>query len=208
MPKPQSQLCRGPRPERRTRRGRAGVTIATLLALAVAGQPDAARSQQAGDAGVQGNAGLQVAGLEGQDEAIIAHLSAVIQFYRTVTQPMQKAGEPNDVVYRDQAVAQAAAIGGFAFQSAKAEAPLIEAASGEAAPGADGTDEQQRIQNSMAGIEKRIKDLEEREKAIDRQMAVADARKAAALESQKDQVQAALELSYAIRDALHRVAAT
>ncbi len=208
MPKPQSQLCRGPRPERRTRRKRAGVTIATLLALAVAGQPDAARSQQAGDAGAQGNAGLQVAGLEGQDEAIIAHLSAVIQFYRTVTQPMQKAGEPNDVVYRDQAVAQAAAIGGFAFQSAKAEAPLIEAASGEAAPGADGTDEQQRIQNSMAGIEKRIKDLEEREKAIDRQMAVADARKAAALESQKDQVQAALELSYAIRDALHRVAAT
>jgi hypothetical protein len=182
---------------------RAGVTIAALLTLAVAGQPDAARSQQAPNAGLQGDAGLQ-----GQDGAIIAHLSAVIQFYRTVNQPLQKAGEPNDVVYRDQAVAQAAAIGGFAFQSATAEAPLIEGAAGEAAPGAEGTDEQQRIQNSVAGIEKRIKDLEEREKAIDREMAVADPRRAAALQSQKDQVQAALELSNAIRDALHRVATT
>jgi len=55
---------------------------------------------------------------------IVAHLNSVIQFYRASTQPIQKAGEPNDVVYRDQAAVLSAQVATFAFQSAKAEAEV------------------------------------------------------------------------------------
>src|ERR1700761_1644392 len=44
---------------------------------------------------------------EAQRAAVIAHLNAAIQFYRSVNQPIQRAGEPNDVIYRDQAVSLA-----------------------------------------------------------------------------------------------------
>src|ERR1700753_2640066 len=43
---------------------------------------------------------------------ILAHLNTVIQFYRASMQPIQKAGEPNDIVYRDQAVALSSQVAG------------------------------------------------------------------------------------------------
>lgn len=155
-----------------------------------------ARSQQAPDSGVQA-----------QGPAIIAHLSSVIQFYRAVREPIQKAGEPNDVVYRDQAVAVAAQIAGFAFQSAKAEAAVIgrDEASAQASSAGAGSNEQQRIEATAANVETRISDLEAREAELDRQIAGASLRNAAALRSQKQQVHAALELANAMKDALHRI---
>lgn len=192
IPEPTSQI-----PMRRWhRRLPAGLAVTAVLALQFLMQSDSARSQQAANTE-----------LEGQGNAVIAHLSAVIQFYRTVNQPIQTAGEPNDVVYREQAIAQASRIGSFAFQSAKAEAALIEG--NVAQTGAAESDEQQRIQSSQTANEEKIHDLDQREKALDRQIASAtNAKTAAALESQKEQVHAALDLAYAIQEALRRIVET
>ena len=138
-----------------------------------------------------------------QSQAIIRHLNSVIQFHRTVHEPIQKAGEPNDVVYRDQAVAQASQIAGFAFQSAKAEAALLSGQNPQAA--APQSSDQQRMQASQARAEQRITDLRQRLAVLDRQIAAAPARKLEELQTQRNQLQAALDLSMAMKDALEKI---
>src|ERR1700728_4516680 len=91
------------------------VFAATLLAGSAVTQY-AAHGQQAASASFDRAA---------RSRDILAHLNPVIQFYRASMQPIQKAGEPNDIVYRDQAVALSSQVAGYAFQSAKAEATLM-----------------------------------------------------------------------------------
>src|ERR1700722_9490843 len=85
-----------------------------------------------------------VPGIEARSRDIVTHLNSVIQFYRTSTQPLQKAGEPNDVVYRDQAVALSSQVADFAFQSAKAQAAILPRSQTDQASSAGS--EQQRMQ--------------------------------------------------------------
>lgn len=161
----------------------------------------------------------QVPGLDvkAQEQAITVHLNRVIQFYRALTQPIQKAGEPNDVVYRDQAVAEAAQIANLAFQSAKAEAAILDGSitgpqtgspvgskSSPGAPGAAADQRQQKLRATEQDIETRISDLKAREAALDDQIPVARPKALAALQSEKKQVQAALDLAYAMRDAMQK----
>jgi small-conductance mechanosensitive channel len=167
------------------------MAVSGLLLVGVLIRPDSARSQAA-----------QNAGLQDQGPAIIRHLDGTLQFYRTVNEPIQRAGEPNDVVYRDQAIAQAVQVGKLAFQSATAEAALIGAGTTAAT---QESDQQQRIQAVEASNTQQIHDLEAREKVLDQQIANANSRTAGALQAQKEQVHAALELDYAIRDALNRI---
>lgn len=141
---------------------------------------------------------------ESTSRAIINHLNSVIQFYRTLAQPIQKSGEPNDIVYRDQAATQSGQIASFAFQSAKAEAALIQ----RAHPGASavsGSNEQQRMETMEASVEARIADLQQRIEALDHQIPAAKPSAVAALVSQKKQLQSALELNLAMKDALARI---
>lgn len=141
-----------------------------------------------------------------QGPAVMAHLNSVIQFYRNVSQPIQKAGEPNDVVYRDQTITQASQIAEFAFQSAKAQASLMAAyRTATGSPTASGPTEQQRLQTAETNAEARITGLQARETAIERQLLSAKPREVAALLSQRKQVQAALELAVAMKDALQRI---
>lgn len=151
----------------------------------------------------------QLAGLnaEAQGHAILAHLSSVIQFYRTINQPIQKAGEPNDVVYRDQALSLAAQMADYAFQSARAQAALLAAAGSKGQPSSSApiSNEQQRMQASEATAQQRISDLEAREAALDKQIVGARPGAVAALEAQKRQLQEALDLAKAMQDALGRI---
>lgn len=135
--------------------------------------------------------------------AIIAHLNAVIQFYRSVNQPIQRAGEPNDVIYRDQAVAEASQIARYAFQSARAEAQLLAEDYGQGAGPPLQSGEQQRIQTARAQVQQRIAALRTRLAIVDRE--IATARTAASLRKQRQQLQAALDLSSAMNDALGRI---
>ena len=57
---------------------------------------------------------------------ILAHLGAVLRYYRSVTgAPLQKVGEPSDVLYSEQATAQATEAARTAFLSARSEAALL-----------------------------------------------------------------------------------
>ncbi len=195
--KPKSEAGRSVRGERWRRRTQAWPAVTALLLLGLVGLSDAGVAQS-------GVPPAPLPGLKAQDGAILGHLNAVIQFFRMVNEPVQKAGEPSDVVYREQAIAQAAQIGQLAFESAKAEAALIAGGDGTSAGG----DEQQRIQAAIAANQQRIQDLEEQEKTLDRQIAEASGGAAARLQQEKNQVHAALDLAHAIEGALHRIAET
>lgn len=138
---------------------------------------------------------------------IVAHLNSVIQFYRTATQPLQKAGEPNDVVYRDQAVSLSSQIADFAFQSAKAQAALLARSLGapSSSPNGPALSEQQRRQATESNAEKQITDLQAREGDLDKQIASAKPQAVAALEAQRKQLQGALDLANAMKDALQKI---
>jgi small-conductance mechanosensitive channel len=138
---------------------------------------------------------------------ILAHLNSVIQFYRTSTQPIQKAGEPNDIVYSDQATLLSSQIAGFAFQSAKAEAALMAGYQARHAASADPSSigEQQRTQSTEERTVKQISDLQAREAALEKQIAAAKPRALAALQAQRKQVQDALDLTNAMKDALQKI---
>jgi small-conductance mechanosensitive channel len=140
---------------------------------------------------------------------IVAHLNSVIQFYRTSTQPLQKAGEPNDVVYRDQAASLSSQIADFAFQSAKAQAALLSKSQSNqsGAPSGSALSEQQRRQATEANVEDQISALQAREAALGKQIASANPQAAAALEAQRKQVQGALDLANAMKDALQKIVA-
>jgi small-conductance mechanosensitive channel len=140
-----------------------------------------------------------------QEQAILAHLSAVIQFYRSTAEPIQKAGEPNDVVYRDQAIAQSAQIAQFAFDSAKAEAAFLTGGKGTGEQAAPASGQQQRLQDLLVGVNQRIAELTKQEADLDRQIAGARPRGLPALQTRKQQLQAALDLSSTMRDALGRI---
>jgi len=138
---------------------------------------------------------------------ILAHLDSVIQFYRASTQPIQRAGEPNDVVYRDQAVTQSTQIAAFAFQSARAEAALLAKSTNQTGgqPESATSNEQQRMQAAESNVENRIDDLRTREEALEKKTATAKPRDVAALEAQKNQIAESLKLSEAMKDALQKI---
>ena len=142
-----------------------------------------------------------------RSQDIVAHLNSVIQFYRASTQPIQKAGEPNDVVYRDQAVDLSAQIASFAFQSAKAEATMMpgRVASQATMPASAASDQQQRIQSTEDTIENQIRALQARQADLEKQISVAKPQALKALQAERQQVQGALDLSSAMKDAMQKI---
>jgi small-conductance mechanosensitive channel len=181
---------------------RAGVLLTGICLLSIAGlcgRQNFALSQQAPSS---------LPGVQVKSGTIVAHLNSVIQFYRSSTQPtIQKAGEPNDVVYRDQAAALSAQVAQFAFQSAKAEAALT--AAGPGAAGAQGaatsTEQQQKMQALAGNVERQIGDLEAREVAAKKQIATAKQANVPALQAQEKQIEGALGLANAMNDALKKI---
>jgi small-conductance mechanosensitive channel len=142
-----------------------------------------------------------------RSQNLVTHLNSVIQFYRASTQPIQKAGEPNDVVYRDQAVDLSAQIASFAFQSAKAEATMMPGSVTNQAttPASPASGQQQRIQSTEENIENQIRALQARQSDLDKQIAVAKPQALGALQAQRQQVQGALDLSNAMKDAMQKI---
>ena len=144
--------------------------------------------------------------VEARRAAILDHLGDVIQFYQATRQPIQTAGEPNDVVYRDQATELAAQVAEYAFQSAKAQAAYMAAHQGGANAGAgDAAGEQQKLQAAAANVDGQITDLKNQLTAIDQQIAVAKPKNVAGLEAQKKNLEGALDLTNAMKEALGKI---
>ncbi len=152
-------------------------------------------------------AGFDVAA---RSHEVLTHLNAVIRYYRfaiSPAEPVQKVGEPSDLLYREQAIADATQAAQYAFQSGSAEATLLQAyakrtGTQTAAP-ADG--EAQRLQTYRSSIADRTNALRDQQKTVEAALTHAKRSQVAALEQQKEELDGALELNMAMSDALGKV---
>ena len=150
----------------------------------------------------------QAIDVEARTRDLRDHLGDVIQFYQLTRQPIQTAGEPSDVVYRDQATDLAVQIAQYAFQSAKAQAAYLAVYQGSAGTnpeGSQGGTEQQRMQAAATNVETQIADLKSQLAAIDQQIAVAKPKDLAGLQARKKELEGALDLTNAMKDSLGKI---
>ena len=144
--------------------------------------------------------------VQARSRDVLAHLSAIIRFYRVSLTPIQKVGEPSDLLYREQSVNQAARTGELAFESARAEALLLTTYTRRAGASPEkGEGEAQHLTNTKATVAERLAELKAQDKALDEQLLRARAKDVPAIEEQKQQVAGAIELNTAMNEALGRI---
>ena len=148
--------------------------------------------------------------VEARDAAVLSHLDAVVRIFRLAVAPIQKVGEPSDMLYRDQALAQSSQIAALAFESSRAEAALLssfEKQSGtQAALPAEG--EAQKLQAAHVNITQRLTDLSARLQEIQQRLPSANSRQRAALQEQQEETEGGIQLYQAMSDAMRKIAAT
>ncbi|MFT4113767.1 MAG: mechanosensitive ion channel protein MscS, partial [Silvibacterium sp.] len=141
---------------------------------------------------------------------IITHLNAVLRFYRASSVPVQKVGEPNDIVYRDQTVSMAMQAANLAFQSAKAEATLLadyDKHHGNASAVAEGS-EVERLQEAKTRVTGQQATLKASIEALNQQLNSGRVKNVAALQAQLKGEQESLDLANAMQDAIEKIMAT
>lgn len=138
-----------------------------------------------------------------RNKQILDHLNAVLRYWRQAESPMQKVGEPSDLIYRNQAVDDAAGIAADAFLSAQAEAALLQPYE-QNTPAAQPS-QTQRIQSMRIEVAQRLASLKLQQSLLLRQSAVARGARAQKIQQQLQQTQGELELNNAIADALVRL---
>jgi len=171
---------------------------ARSVVRAQAAKPQQANSQPAAPAPVPAS------DVAARSKAIVAHLNAVLRLYRDSQAPIQKVGEPSDLVYRDQAVSLAMQVARYAFQSATAEAALMEP-SGQETQAAAGS-QAQRLEQTRKTVAQQITQLKAQDAELMRRIAVASGRRLAELKQQQQEVEGELELQSAMDDALGKIA--
>jgi small-conductance mechanosensitive channel len=149
-----------------------------------------------------------------QSTAILAHLNDILRLYRAATVPVQKTGEPSDVLYAEQDQTEVTQIAQLAFQSAANEAALLVKAdpAGMAAansttpqPKATTQAETQRLAALRASTQAQITTLQAQSDALTTQLAHATDAERALIEQQQQQIGGELELQQATAQALDRV---
>lgn len=142
-----------------------------------------------------------------RSKVVLGHLSEVIRYYRMMVTPIQKTGEPSDMLYAEQAQSTATQIAQLAFQSARGEAGLlarIQIMPGHpAAPDSEG--EAQRLRNLQFRVNQHIRDLQAKSDDLKKQSATARPKSRDAIQAQLDSLQGQLELAKAESQALTKV---
>lgn len=148
------------------------------------------------------------------------HLNAILRFYRTATVPMQKVGEPSDVLYAEQSDSEATQIAVLAFQAARNEAALlarvpgaasVKGLSGATGPQAGAADtgqaqsQAERINTIRLQAQERLSNLQQQSADLTQQLAKANGSRRATLQQQQSQLQGGIELQQAMVDALGRI---
>ncbi|HXS12421.1 MAG TPA: mechanosensitive ion channel family protein [Acidobacteriaceae bacterium] len=150
--------------------------------------------------------------VKAQSQLILQHLSHILRYYRAATTKIQKAGEPSDILYAEQAKAQATQIAQLAFQSARNEAALltrVNAPAGGAPAAQEATGAQpanQRIAAARARIMSQIAALQAVDAANDAAIAHSNARTRAPLLQKQEQIDGEFKLLQATLDAVNRIA--
>ena len=145
---------------------------------------------------------------------ILQHLNGVLRFYRTAVAPVQKVGEPSDVLYAEQSATQALDMARVAFQAAENEAALLGKVAGASADGGSGLatstpedgSEAQRLSATQAQTQAKLTALLAQQAGLQAQIAKARGSAAAVLQQQEQQLEGGLELQRAMVAALGNVA--
>ena len=131
------QPARGPvtvfttKPHNHSNSPLAGSLLAALFAFGIgtacaqsnsAKTPPAAAPQAAAPAPATNTSGIDVAA---RSQLLTSHLNSVLVLLRQASSPVQKVGEPSDLLYHEQVLAQIQQASVLAFQAAKAEATLL-----------------------------------------------------------------------------------
>ena len=144
--------------------------------------------------------------VESRSKQILAHLSEVIRYYRMAVVPIQKMGEPSDMLYAEQAQSEATQAAQLAFQSARDEAALLaRVEGGPSGATATAPAETSRLTTSVRAVDAQLIQLQAQDQALDQQIAKAPAKARAALLLQKEDVEGQLELAQASSQALQKV---
>ena len=142
-----------------------------------------------------------------RSKALLEHLSQVIRYYRMTTTPIQKIGEPSDMLYAEQAETTATQVAQLAFQAGRDEAALL--ARVQSAPNAANSSsapqEAQRLRSEQLRVSQQIADLQNASDNLNQQLAKASTSSRANLRVQLDQVNGQLELAEAGSQALVKV---
>jgi small-conductance mechanosensitive channel len=145
------------------------------------------------------------------NEAVIAHLNAILKLYRSAAVEIQTGGNPSDVIYQETEKSLVAEAVQLAFQSAKAEAVAIRAAEKSASTsGGAGSATQSTVQGAAqieAKNNARIAEVQSKIQDLDKQIAAAPKSKRALLLSQKQALQGELTLDQAVADVIQKRAA-
>lgn len=157
------------------------------------------------------NTGIDV---KAQGQAILAHLSEILRFYRSATTKIQKAGEPSDILYAEQSKSQATQVAQLAFESARNLSALLTRVNApvmsvpETQPteaNASTAPQSQRIAAAKARVTNQVAALQQQNAQITSQLAHANAKTRPALLQKQEQLQGGLELEQAILQALNQV---
>ena len=141
-----------------------------------------------------------------RSKQILAHLSEVIRYYRMTIVPVQKTGEPSDILYEEQAQTEATQAAQLAFQSARDEATLLSRVeAGQPGMASAPQAEDSRLNSSVRTVVTQLTQLQAQDQALDQQIAKAPAKARAALRLQKEDTEGQLELAKASYEALTKV---
>jgi small-conductance mechanosensitive channel len=145
--------------------------------------------------------------VEERSKQILQHLSEIIRFYRLTATPVQKIGEPSDVLYAEQAQSTATQISQLAFQSARDEAALlarIKTASGQQAT-QTASGEAQKLRDAQLHVQQQIQDLQAKSDDLKSQFEKAKRKDRDSLQQQLEINSGQLELAKAESEALVKV---
>ncbi len=148
-----------------------------------------------------------------QSSLILGHLNQAISWYHRIAALDITSGQPSDSLYLENARSSAAQALQLAFQSASAQAILLEqqkkspADANKAADASQPADQQQSITKALAGTAGRISEIQSQIAGLDDQIAKATSKRRQPLISQRDALQGELDLYKTIQDSLQRIAA-
>jgi small-conductance mechanosensitive channel len=142
-----------------------------------------------------------------KEDAVLGHLNASIHWYRQVGTAKQWITQPSDEFFYETQIGLAGKEVKLAFDTAAAQVPLTTATARPAAgPSKTNASEQRRSNNLKAGLAERLRVLDAEIKSVDAQIQSAQSdQDRANLAAQRNTLQAAYNLSLALRAAMQKV---
>ena len=136
-------------------------------------------------------------------DAILGHLNVVVDWYRHAMTRVQTVGLPSDAMYQFNAESMAAEVAKLAFQSAKAEAALIPAATPSS--GGNASSSQQNLAKLQSDVNARISTLEAQISTLNQQISGARKAQLQDLMAQKERAQGELDLNKAMQQTFEQM---